>query len=344
MKFLVDYPTLDKLEAAYPGIRAGTNLNKLISENTLSALDCVPRKYHDALRQKYSPSELLFGLRILFGTGKGRNHQYSSMMLHNGVIVKYGCNGDGEPSRAVHNRIACCVRLAHKMAREAWCVTQLSSMSNSSSPSWKLIQSTLAYHFKVTTSLSANNYRITETYKRIYAGLSNLIIIAERPAGTSGAGGYVDWCSKRMDRQNSIPSPFQTSFLRKDDAQDVAHWKTLSKSERNATARPFGVEPSIEAMFMSRSRSIHIDFNIVENKSPYRYTDVGIATIILHEASHKFGNTEDFAYCYQIKKYLPLKRRLRLINADSYAVAAASLHCKKLILAQFDKLLSRKNC
>lgn len=59
------------------------------------------------------------------------------------------------------------------------------------------------------------------------------------------------------------------------------------------------------------------------------------AITLIHEASHKFLDTLDFAYVYETKyRYMSTDQALR--NADSYAFAAASLFCGKLMCSDAD--------
>lgn len=73
-----------------------------------------------------------------------------------------------------------------------------------------------------------------------------------------------------------------------------------------------------------RHGEIHVSFVKHLNFSPISY-----AQTIVHEATHKYFNTEDHAYADD-PTYFSLSLADRLENADSYAWAAVSLYCGSL--------------
>lgn len=70
-----------------------------------------------------------------------------------------------------------------------------------------------------------------------------------------------------------------------------------------------------------RKGEMHVSFANLENYSLLSY-----ARVIIHEATHKFFDTEDHAYAHQ-DTYGTLSLTQCLENADSYAWAAISLYC-----------------
>lgn len=60
--------------------------------------------------------------------------------------------------------------------------------------------------------------------------------------------------------------------------------------------------------------NIHIDFGIIHPGSEWR-----LAHLLVHEASHKFADTFDYANFDDLERYLPLEHELLLHNADSIA-------------------------
>lgn len=66
---------------------------------------------------------------------------------------------------------------------------------------------------------------------------------------------------------------------------------------------------------------IHLHFKLVPN-----YTDISLARIIIHEATHKYLGTRDHAYAHEAT-YGTLNLQDTLENADSFAWAAVSLYC-----------------
>jgi Lysine-specific metallo-endopeptidase len=69
--------------------------------------------------------------------------------------------------------------------------------------------------------------------------------------------------------------------------------------------------------------SIHINFPLLLGTEAFRYLHV--ARTIIHEATHKFADTRDFAYTDDAG-YASLSRQQALRNADSHAFAAVSIH------------------
>lgn len=59
------------------------------------------------------------------------------------------------------------------------------------------------------------------------------------------------------------------------------------------------------------------------------FTDISLAQLIIHEATHKYLNTDDEAYATE-GAYRNLDLTESLNNADSYAWAAVSLYCKEV--------------
>jgi hypothetical protein len=80
--------------------------------------------------------------------------------------------------------------------------------------------------------------------------------------------------------------------------------------------------------------SIHINFRrMLRAEDPL--SDSMVARTIIHEASHKYVSTHDFAYAGD-DDYERLDRRQSLLNADSYAFAAASLARNRLFKNDMD--------
>lgn len=69
--------------------------------------------------------------------------------------------------------------------------------------------------------------------------------------------------------------------------------------------------------------SIHINFTTLLGEAKYKHLHV--ARTIIHEASHKFCDTRDFAYSYE-PGYASLTKPQAMNNADSHAYAAVCLY------------------
>ncbi len=67
------------------------------------------------------------------------------------------------------------------------------------------------------------------------------------------------------------------------------------------------------------AKSIHVEFSFADS-----YSDRALSRVIVHEASHKFANTDDHAYHHE-PAYDSLSRRRTTDNADSYAYLLMSL-------------------
>lgn len=61
----------------------------------------------------------------------------------------------------------------------------------------------------------------------------------------------------------------------------------------------------------------------------HEFTDISLAQLIIHEATHKYLNTDDEAYANEVD-YASLNLRESLNNADSFAWTAVSLYCKEV--------------
>lgn len=70
-----------------------------------------------------------------------------------------------------------------------------------------------------------------------------------------------------------------------------------------------------------RHGEIHVSLDRLKD-----YTPISYARIIIHEATHKYFNTDDEAYAHE-DTYAGLSLSQTLNNADSYAWAAVSLYC-----------------
>jgi hypothetical protein len=75
----------------------------------------------------------------------------------------------------------------------------------------------------------------------------------------------------------------------------------------------------------TQSATIHLEFGLCGRA----YSTRGIARIIIHEASHKYLNTDDVAYNYD-PAYAAMTPDKALKNADSYAYTAVSIESKSV--------------
>jgi hypothetical protein len=112
--FLTKYRNLDCLKKVYPGFdQLGSYGDILAMENEVFYVDTVLDSCKaTTLKGKFSPTDLLFGLRHLAQYEKGKNQL--SMFIGEGVSVKY----DGERDKggiSDFGRLKTCVMLARKI-------------------------------------------------------------------------------------------------------------------------------------------------------------------------------------------------------------------------------------
>jgi hypothetical protein len=147
---------------------------------------------------------------------------------------------------------------------------------------------------------------VANNLREIEKGFQGIFRIAANVSGVGGASarGYVRF--KKLAPDAAV-SPYKT------------------------TPRPASAEEG------ALGGSIHIDYSVFKPTS--LWTDLGVAALIVHEASHKFCGTDDHAYHHEELKYDNLSKELSAMNADSYALLAASIHAGKVLTErQTDKL------
>jgi hypothetical protein len=72
-----------------------------------------------------------------------------------------------------------------------------------------------------------------------------------------------------------------------------------------------------------KTGSVHLNFaSLAWPEMPFK-SELYLTRLIIHECSHKFANTHDFAYMWQNKKLLTPQS---VNNADSIAYACISFH------------------
>jgi len=74
------------------------------------------------------------------------------------------------------------------------------------------------------------------------------------------------------------------------------------------------------------AKSIHLEFMLLGVWSEH-----AIARILIHEATHKFADTKDYAYMSDPDAWEVLTPSRSIKNADSYAYAALSFHARKIV-------------
>lgn len=308
MPFLNDYPTLEKFLKDHP------NLERLVSDEYpfllmdvgqwSDVLGPMRREYPNL--EKYAINDLYYGFRTLCGKHKGSNK--SSQVLDRGnVILKYGA--DLTWANRV-NEVAARIVDSVKLAREI-----LSKMRDRLNASQEGVDAILAYHFGFKREKAESNSLVKDVtirFETLHKGLLSRICIACRVPGKDKqagvAHGYVNWENKekyeaKVSSGKKLESPY----------------KTFGKIYDEEAGK------EVEAAW----GNIHVDFGVFAQET--NWTDLAQAGLIIHEASHKFLNTDDHAYCHDGPKYIDLPKSLKLKNADSYAYTAMSLYAGELI-------------
>jgi hypothetical protein len=165
-----------------------------------------------------------------------------------------------------------------------------------------LFENILKRHFR----FSEENRRKTDLETMAYImrltelGLHSRVRISNNKPGKAGtAAGYVSL--KKDSKSTETRNPYH----------NVLPDELLTTEEKLEGQRVRG--------------SIHIDYANVYHGNMTSFTkeykELDLARIIIHEATHKFGGTEDHAYCHQTEKYANMTQEQAFDNADSYAFA-----------------------
>jgi hypothetical protein len=112
-------------------------------------------------------------------------------------------------------------------------------------------------------------------------------------------------------------------------AVGYVRFKKIADDDEPSASKTPGAAMRARVQGATHGGSIHMDYQVFNPQSSW--TDLGVASVIVHEASHKFGLTEDHAYHHEGDKYDKLTPDLRVDNADCYAFVAASLWAGRLL-------------
>ncbi|MDR6539603.1 hypothetical protein [Variovorax soli] len=115
------------------------------------------------------------------------------------------------------------------------------------------------------------------------------------------SGGVVNPAAANLTTEAFV-SPTKTKY-------DANTWRTTDAKYYSNTISGF------------RNGEIHVSLERLKDYSALSY-----ARIVIHEATHKYFNTDDEAYAHE-NTYAALSLAETLNNADSYAWAAVSLYC-----------------
>ncbi|MBV9877266.1 MAG: hypothetical protein JO025_21235 [Verrucomicrobia bacterium] len=307
MAFLNDYPTLNKFLERYPDLDGLVNdevtFMQMDIDGSGSDVLCTLRTQYPDLA-KYNINDLYYGFRALCGKHKGSNKR-SQVWDRGSVILKYGSHLTWAARiDEVAPRIVASVNLARKI------LSEMRSRLGAVSP--EVVVAILEYHFGFEREKdeSASLEDVRRRFETLHKSLLSTICIACMVTGKQkkgGVRGYVNWENKEKYKAKAdsrkLFSPYKT-------------FGTIMDEEAGK---------EVEVAW----GNIHIDFGVFATET--NWTDLAQAGLIIHEASHKFLNTDDYAYCDEGEKYINLSKNLKLKNADSYAYAAISLYAHELI-------------
>lgn len=167
----------------------------------------------------------------------------------------------------------------------------------------KTMKRILATHFKQTGEPNEAALRtIRSAYQKAAVGLKGPIILRDLFAGAD----------RFNDNRGLVwGAEGQVSFDPQVDQLYMQVIQGVGAEERNDIMRDFlGGTEALE---------IYLDFTLIRF-----HTVDSMARIILHEATHKFAQTADYAYFSSAQDVQAMRPEKALLNADSYAYAGIS--------------------
>lgn len=217
----------------------------------------------------------------------------------------------------------------------------------------------LRYHFRFNPDTATtgprgawqlNAARIANNMRQILLGLMGNVAIADAYATTMGKAvdGEVARFRRRLGDRAATEEEADQLLERMVKAGQGAHTASADVRGFVSLKKPFALQldaegklddyardkmrwdepskqflPEVDAGPLDRG-SIHINFDALL-RADRQVSDLRVARTIIHEASHKFCNTQDHAYADR-PVYRELMMEQSMWNADSYAFAAVSLY------------------
>lgn len=189
-----------------------------------------------------------------------------------------------------------------------------------------LVNDIIDHHFSIdvtdTTAHQNERNAIINVIKKTHEGLNGIVTLSDlfhrytwNEYDTVLAQRQDDQRRERLERQKrKVGTRFTEQSATQFRPATIGE-EGYVKAKQNAPAGTMG--------------SIHIEFSLAAN-----YPRSQMARIIIHEATHKFAQTQDHAYTQELV-YEQLTPAQRASNADSYAYAAISL-CYGTLIKDFD--------
>jgi len=216
------------------------------------------------------------------------------------------------------------------------------------------------FHYAFRLSLNLNEWRpdlqhIVQFFRRIKQGLSEDMTIADAHASTVGTRiddaittvsrasestfGRNPFPTMREDYLDARDGAYMPAALLQDHLQEHVTGKLLEPVFKAGTKTAKGVHGFVKAKHGVKPvphgpdiapkdwGSIHLNFTALLKNSAV--TNGQVAQVIIHEASHKFCSTWDFAYGHVRGDFLSMRKADALKNADSYGLSAMCIYYRR---------------
>jgi hypothetical protein len=165
-------------------------------------------------------------------------------------------------------------------------------------------------HFKNTAPSDEQRQVVQETFERTAAGLRGNVGITDLFAGADlfGAKSALTWGAEG-----------QVAFDAETDQRYIAEVLQEGGIERmNDIMREF--------LSTAENLDIYLNFSLIKTSNVFE-----MARIIVHEATHKYAFTGDYAYMSDARKFGLMAAADAVKNADSYAYAAISVKAESAL-------------
>ena len=224
------------------------------------------------------------------GVSQDKHFSYTNLM--NNQLIDIG-------DRHVQNALEKCYLRAKSAAEKAANYFEMPSLLHPR----KTMKQILTTHFKQTGEPDAVTLRtIRDTFQSAAHGLAGPVTLRDLFAGAD-----------RFNENRGLVwgAEGQVAFDPQVDQLYMQVIQDADAEERNDIMRDF--------LGGSDASEIYLDFKLIRF-----HTVDSMARIILHEATHKFAHTADYAYFSSNQDVLAMRPEKALLNADSYAYAGIS--------------------
>jgi hypothetical protein len=275
------------------------------------------------------------------------------------LTIKYSPNPENfQPSPEARMKLKCSLDLAQRALKGAIAVLEeitkqrFIGLSTVGELPYKVLRS----HFRLPAppqegdarqqtwaQWSLDIHRISDNMKQILLGLTSPLTIADAFSSTVAREVQRQLVQfKRDEGDNIVDAILGGRFDQKEKeaklaGQALAWGRRGVVSPTRATLAELAKKPEEFAKHAANDPSVHltpeqqgsIKINFPMLLGDKRVTNARVGRVIVHEASHKFCYTRDFAYAGE-EGYLQMSKAQGMLNADSYAYAAVSLYKQHL--------------